>query len=725
MLPPRRPRVRSSSRVSCEPRRPRSAATSSRCSTRRAEAIAKTFEYAGPGYLAYIPGGGLYTAALGRLHRAGGEPLRRPVAAEPRRRADRGERHAVALRPVRLPRRLAGAADVGRVAGEPLGDRHRPPREARRGLPRRHVLRERAGARERHEGRHDRRLLPPEPAHRADRRRAAHGPRGAAVARSREDRARRSAPVPGGAERRHHEHRGRSTRSTAIADVAERRGPLDARRRRLRRLLPAHRARSRGVPGHRAQRLRHPRPAQGHVPALRHRRARGARRRRRCATRTSRAPRTCRTCRRRASCRTTASTRAELSRDFRGLRVWFPLRLHGVSAFREALDEKLDLAADARGRVRGRPEHRALLAAAAHARSPSGSAATPTTTTADVEFLRSDQRVEAGVPVEHDDRGPVRAAGVHRVAPHAPDRIDECIEIVGKAAAELAGAEGAARCPRCPRCRRSPSGSTRCSPARRSRRSTCSSSRSLKTFAPTPGRGARPHDRARATPREVRDRSSSTAGMRVLVHLSQGGRVDVEAPPKSTKPRGAVLRIRVARPPERAREGVRQRAQGRAGGCSPPATTGRSPSSAPRSCSDEADELFRTGDDARRVHTILRDQRTVAGVGRGYSDDILHRAKLSPYASLAKLTDERAGTPDRGDPRDPRRGPRGRAAAPGRAAHEARRPLHRAQPGGGALPGLRRRPATRELRVARGRYCPDCQTGGKVLADRRMSRLLR
>ncbi|MGH2525500.1 MAG: pyridoxal phosphate-dependent decarboxylase family protein, partial [Actinomycetota bacterium] len=34
---------------------------------------------------------------------------------------------------------------------------------------------------------------------------------------------------------------------------------------------------------------------------------------------------------------------AELSRDFRGLRAWFPLWLHGVSAFREALDEKLDL----------------------------------------------------------------------------------------------------------------------------------------------------------------------------------------------------------------------------------------------------------------------------------------------------------------------------------------------------------------------------------------------
>src|SRR5205085_11418852 len=34
----------------------------------------------------------------------------------------------------------------------------------------------------------------------------------------------------------------------------------------------------------------------------------------------------------------------ELTRDFRGLRVWLPLQLHGVGAFRAALDEKLDLA---------------------------------------------------------------------------------------------------------------------------------------------------------------------------------------------------------------------------------------------------------------------------------------------------------------------------------------------------------------------------------------------
>ena len=63
------------------------------------------------------------------------------------------------------------------------------------------------------------------------------------------------------------------------------------------------------------------------------------------ATRTSSArARTCRTWPADADVPNFAEYSAELSRDFRGLRVWFPLKLHGVAAFREALDEKLDLA---------------------------------------------------------------------------------------------------------------------------------------------------------------------------------------------------------------------------------------------------------------------------------------------------------------------------------------------------------------------------------------------
>lgn len=46
---------------------------------------------------------------------------------------------------------------------------------------------------------------------------------------------------------------------------------------------------------------------------------------------------------------------AELSRDFRGLRVWLPMKLHGLAAFREALDEKLDLARHAWERLHAAP----------------------------------------------------------------------------------------------------------------------------------------------------------------------------------------------------------------------------------------------------------------------------------------------------------------------------------------------------------------------------------
>jgi aromatic-L-amino-acid decarboxylase len=45
----------------------------------------------------------------------------------------------------------------------------------------------------------------------------------------------------------------------------------------------------------------------------------------------------------------------ELSRGFRGLKVWLPLKRHGLGAFREALDEKLDLAAEAHAALRTMP----------------------------------------------------------------------------------------------------------------------------------------------------------------------------------------------------------------------------------------------------------------------------------------------------------------------------------------------------------------------------------
>ncbi|HET9722648.1 MAG TPA: DNA-formamidopyrimidine glycosylase family protein [Actinomycetota bacterium] len=213
-------------------------------------------------------------------------------------------------------------------------------------------------------------------------------------------------------------------------------------------------------------------------------------------------------------------------------------------------------------------------------------------------------------------------------------------------------------------------------------------------------------------------------GPRLLVHLSQGGRVDVEDPPKTTKPRGSVARLRFAgRPSVLVKEFGRERKAGvwalGEGDDGPLARLGPEPDS------EAFERLVLEGDDARRVHTILRDQRTVAGIGRGYSDDVLHRALLSPTAALGKLTAEQR-----------------------RALLEAVREVlaealevERRRSGG--LPtkigdhfvvhGKYGSPCPRcgaDLRRISYEsheitYCPECQTGGKVLADRRLSRLVR
>ncbi|MGH2746596.1 MAG: DNA-formamidopyrimidine glycosylase family protein [Actinomycetota bacterium] len=129
------------------------------------------------------------------------------------------------------------------------------------------------------------------------------------------------------------------------------------------------------------------------------------------------------------------------------------------------------------------------------------------------------------------------------------------------------------------------------------------------------------------------------SGPRLLVHLSQGGRVTIEDPPKDTRPRGGVVRFRFeSRPSVLVNEYGTQRKAGwwalaeRDDG--PLARLG------PEPFSDEFEELIEEGSDDRRVHTILRDQRTVAGIGRGYADDILHLVQISPYTPLNKLDRE-------------------------------------------------------------------------------------
>lgn len=246
---------------------------------------------------------------------------------------------------------------------------------------------------------------------------------------------------------------------------------------------------------------------------------------------------------------------------------------------------------------------------------------------------------------------------------------------------------------------------------------------SLKTYAPRPAE-AIGHTIEAVSRRGKYLVFELDGDMRVLVHLSQGGRIDVEAPPKSTKPRGAVLRLRAHdRPSVLVKEFGKERKAGwwvlAASDEGPLAKLG------PEAVSDEADGLFRTSDETRRVHTILRDQRTVAGVGRGYSDDILHRAKLSPYASLAKLdAAERerliASTHEiLADALEVER--RRSGGLPTKLGDHFAVHNHAGEPCPACGADLRR--VSYESHEVT--YCPACQTGGKVLADRRMSRLLR
>ena len=137
-------------------------------------------------------------------------------------------------------------------------------------------------------------------------------------------------------------------------------------------------------------------------------------------------------------------------------------------------------------------------------------------------------------------------------------------------------------------------------------------------------------------------------GYRLLFHLSQGGRVDVESPPKATKPRGCVLRIRATdRPSVLIKEFGKERKAG--WWVLAPGDDGPLEKLGPEVLSDGFATWVRETDDARRVHTILRDQRTVAGVGRGYSDDILHRARMSPTrrSPSSRPTSARGSSPRR------------------------------------------------------------------------------
>jgi formamidopyrimidine-DNA glycosylase len=124
--------------------------------------------------------------------------------------------------------------------------------------------------------------------------------------------------------------------------------------------------------------------------------------------------------------------------------------------------------------------------------------------------------------------------------------------------------------------------------------------------------------------------------------------------------------------------------------------------------------------EARRLHPLLRDQRAIAGIGRAWANEILHTAKLSPYALSTDLSDdevERLATAMNGELG---RGLELRERGAGddrtyRVHNRLGQPCHVC---GTPLAQI-------DFEEHTIYYCPECQTGGRVLKDRRLSRLLR
>jgi formamidopyrimidine-DNA glycosylase len=211
---------------------------------------------------------------------------------------------------------------------------------------------------------------------------------------------------------------------------------------------------------------------------------------------------------------------------------------------------------------------------------------------------------------------------------------------------------------------------------------------------------------------------------RALVHLSQGGRVDIEDPPKKTRPKGAVVRLVFDGAPSVL---VKEYGTERKAACwvVEPDAEGPLEGLGPEPDTAEFEAVVVSGDDGRQLHTFLRDQKVVAGIGRGFADDILHAARLSPFGALAKLDDsERRRLYDSTATVLEEATERERERAGGLPAKMGDRfTIHNRH--GQACPrcgDTMRRVSFNSREIT---YCPACQTSGKVLADRRMSRLLR
>lgn len=245
----------------------------------------------------------------------------------------------------------------------------------------------------------------------------------------------------------------------------------------------------------------------------------------------------------------------------------------------------------------------------------------------------------------------------------------------------------------------------------------------LKTLGPQPGEvEGTPLDAIRARGKYL---LLAAGELTFVVHLMQGGRLKPEEA-GAKRPKGGVARwifedgrgLLLTEPGTERKAGVWV-ARGDVSAQEPLAGLGPDVGGLDR---HQLDELLQAH--SGRLHTILRDQHALAGIGRRLANEVCHRAQLSPFASTRRLTqDERARLFDALQAVLEEDLARERQRADMSSRKERVSAVHgRTGEPCPACGDAVREVAYRDYTV---HYCATCQTGGKILADNTTSKFLR
>jgi formamidopyrimidine-DNA glycosylase len=250
----------------------------------------------------------------------------------------------------------------------------------------------------------------------------------------------------------------------------------------------------------------------------------------------------------------------------------------------------------------------------------------------------------------------------------------------------------------------------------------------LKTFDPAPDAGVG------STLTEVRRRGKylllvmgdATASVTYVVHLMQGGRLRTD-PKRTRRPRGGVARwlFGADHPGLLLTEAGTERKAGVWVVAGDPLDQEPLAGLGPEADTLDAaalHALFATH--SARLHTFLRDQAVLAGIGRRLANEVCHRAGLSPFA-LTKTLDEQAAAAVVDAIRDAVGEGLEADRARGDMSSSAERPAGVHGRVGQACPACGDVVRAVEYRDYTVAYCPGCQTGGRILADNTTSKFLK